>query len=150
VKPIALLLALLTACGGAAPEPDPSAIVEVAYGETGGSSGLTYLDSGPTRIVLARWLELFPNPEYRQHVLRHEMWHAVTRIKTHSTDVTCVSCDNRSPYEPILTHPCDAERQEMRASDPIRVRWAGHFAEVEEAATWWNANVGANVVEAVP
>jgi len=145
-----LALAFLSACGGGGVlTPDLGAVVEVSYGDTAGYAGLTYLDDGPARIVLASWLEDFPNAEYRAHVLRHEMYHAVTRFKTHSENPSCVSCDNRSPYEGTLAMPCPVERDEMRASDPIRVRWVGHTEELYESARWWNESILAVVIEVV-
>lgn len=146
-----LLAAVLTlsACGGGGVgTPDLGAVVEIQYGETGDKAGLTYLDDGPVRIVLATWLRDF-DAGYRQHVLRHELWHAVTRIRGHSVDPACVSCDNRSPYEGALDKPCPVERDQMRASDPIRVRFVGHYDEAWLAATWWNEAILAVVVEVV-
>ncbi len=146
----AVLVALLAGCGGGgAGTPDLGAVVTVEYGDTGGFAGLTYLDDGPVRIVLATWLRDFPNAEYRQHTLRHELWHAATRIHGHPTDPMCVSADDRSPYAGPLDRPCPVEREQMRASDPIRVRFAGHYAEAWDAATWWNYETGANIVEVV-
>lgn len=137
--------------GGGGGSPDLAAVVEVTYGDTGSKSGLTYLDDGPVRIVLADWLEDFPNPGYLQHVLRHELFHALTGIREHPTDPACVSCDDRSPNSGPLAMPCAWEREEMRASEraPMRVRFGGHLAEIWDAATWWNQGVLAVVFEVV-
>lgn len=147
----AVLLAVLAlfGCGGGGAGPDLSAVVEVTYGETGDKAGLTYLDDGPVRIVLASWLEDFPNQGYLQHTLRHEMFHAATLIAGHPTDPACVSEANRSPYEPPLSMPCAWEREEMRAVAPIRVRFVGHYDEAWDAAVWWNQAILSAVIEVV-
>lgn len=143
----AAVLSLASCGGGGVGVPDLAAVVEVTFGETGEKSGLTYLDDGPTRIVLADWLRDFPNPQYLQHVLRHEVFHAVTRIREHPSDVMCVSADDRSPYDGTLDKPCPWERDEMRAGTPIRLRFAGYEDEAWDAAYWWNNAILSVMVE---
>ena len=54
--------------------------------------------------------------------------------------------DDRSAHFQKELERATKERDQMRASDPIRVRFVGHYDEAWLAATWWNEAILAVVI----
>lgn len=150
MKPYALALLALVACGGGGGTDiaPPDAPVLVVFGTLSDSrSGQCDWESGsPVTITID---PAFAQGGYEDAVLRHELWHALTRIATHSDDPNCISS---TPAPDPLAMACHDERLQVVTSPyiPIRVSFPDDPDALVRAAAWWNNSIGFYVIEVVP
>lgn len=146
----AFVLVLLSACGGGGDTTDApmDAPVVVVFGALDDSrSGQCDWESGsPVTITID---PAFAQGGYEDAVLRHELWHALTRIKDHAENPSCISY---TPAPDPLRGACYEERLQVVRSPfvPIRVSFPDDPDALVRAAAWWNQTMGFYVVEVVP
>ena len=88
----ALLLLILAACGGGGGVVGNDAVVEISFTQPGpGHSGECEWNDRGVFIRIDPYYESEFYETYRDAILRHELWHAMTRIETHSLDPACIS-----------------------------------------------------------
>ena len=157
MKPHILAFLALAACGGGGSAPADAQVV-VAYAPCApGHVGECDWTGDVVRIRIdpyyAQKDPFFPGGDsffagYRDAILRHELWHALTRIEEHSTDEHCISF---SPAPGDLWQPCAAEKIQVIESSfpPLRVSFPEDPTCLERATEWWNEACG-EVLEVVP
>ncbi len=132
---IALGVALmLGSCGGGSPAP--TTFVSIAYVDLSDAAGKTYFDGG-TRIEI----DAAYTGEFLTATLRHEMWHAMTGIVTHSPFEDCMSY---SPAPDGLVACCPSERIQVLAARmmPMAFSFPEEPEALEDAIQWWNYSCG--------
>lgn len=150
MKPHVLAFLTLAACGGGSSDPviaPVDALVIVRFGsvEDGHSGECDWTVGSTVRITISY---AYSGGLYEDAVLRHELWHAMTRIPTHSDDPSCIS-STPAPY-PLAT-PCVDERLQVAESEfvPIRVSFPEDPDALVRAAKWWNDGMGFYAIEVV-
>lgn len=149
MKPTFLACLALVGCGGGGGSAPADAQVVVAYEPCApGHVGECDWTGDVVRIRIDPYYasEFFAG--YRDAILRHELWHALTRIEQHSTDEHCISF---SPAPSDLWQPCADEKIQVIESSlaPLRVSFSEDSACLERAANWWNEACGF-VLEVIP
>lgn len=150
MKFVALAFLALAACGGGGSVVGNDAVVEITYAQPGpGRSGECEWSDRGVFIRIDPYYESEFYEAYRDAILRHELWHAMTRLTTHSDDPACISS---TPAPGNLWQPCADERVEVLSSDyaPVKARFPQDPAALERAAAWWNEWCGKTVVVVVP
>lgn len=146
----ALALLALVACGGGGDTGPPDhADVVVCFDDVApGRSGECDWNGDVVHVRIDPFYSSEFYGSYRDAILRHELWHALTRIEEHSADEHCISF---SPAPDALWVPCQAERVQVieSAFTPLRVSFPEDPACLQRVADWWNANCGP-VIEVVP
>lgn len=149
-----IALCVLSACGsgggGAAPAgPDPLTLVSLVDSLPIGyeaNFGLTEWDEdGVATISLLRGA-VTDNPLWRQALLRHEIWHLLTRRSDHPNDANamCVSAGDFLRNPPI---PCPEEVAQANAANRVvTISFPDDLPCAHVSAAWWNAGLGREAV----
>lgn len=139
----ALLLSLLASCGSGGGAPDPVTHVRLAA-YLDGHAGYSTWDDGGSGVELLDTL----SPLSREAVLRHELWHLLTRSEGHGNPPGCVSCGEGGALH--LPSPCPEEVEQVNAAGRVEtISFPEDVGCALDAAAFWNTALGREAVVVV-
>lgn len=144
------LVALIGCGGGAVYDPVTHVALSAAFdfNDRSGHPGWTSWDDRGSKVLLADNSPLWA----RLPMLKHELWHLLTRFEWHRSGLECVSSGDGSTewwdhFAQEDSVPCAEEVAEVNAAGrTVTLSFPADPECARAAAAWWNDAVGYEAV----